>query len=90
MGTMHNECILRNLLVSKIAGFKPGMFSSKKETADTYDIHLKIPSYWVLYNEMYYNYNMQDLEIVAPEILMGSRPTDVNDKQKVLVWALGV
>ena len=90
MGTMHNEVILRNLLVSKIAGFKPGMFSSKKETADTYDIHLKIPSYWVLYNEMYYNYNMQDLEIVAPEILMGSRPTDVNDKQKVLVWALGV
>ena len=89
MGAMHNEVLLKHFLVSLVPGKKSGFFSSDKSTPDVYSLYIRMPSYWVLYSDLIYNYNMLDLEIVSPEVLMGFRATKVEDKQKSTVWAIG-
>jgi hypothetical protein len=61
-----------------------------KENFRVYKVCLRIPAYWLLYNEMYLKYQMTDIEFVAPEINFGQVPQSLFDKERAAVWTAGI
>ena len=55
-----------------------------------YNVCLRIPAHWLLYNEMYMKYSMTDIEFVAPEINFGQVPQSLFDKERAAVWTAGI